>query len=59
MSRLIKSLVQQKDFSDVEESDEEEEEDEEDSKTVDDQGLERKLVKTIILISQRILTQCQ
>ena len=35
MSRLIKFLVEQKDFNDVEESDEEQEEDEEDSKTID------------------------
>ena len=51
VSRMMKTLVQQKDFSKVEESDDEEEE----AKTVCDHGEEKTLVKTVISISQRIL----
>ena len=51
---MMKTLVQQKDFSKDEESD-----DEEESKTVGDHGEEKTLVKTIISISQRILAQSQ
>ena len=46
VSRMMKTLVKQKDFSKVEESD-----DEEESKTVGDHGEEKTLVKTIISIS--------
>ena len=52
VSRMMKTLVQQKDFSKVEEESDDEEEE---SKTAEDHDEEKTLVKTIISISQRIL----